>query len=252
MITQGICRRSSPVSPSRQRMVQRRRNSSGPPRWPYSIWGTEPCCGRCGCFPHTSWKQSAPSQRWLLTRRRVVSISVKGIVGIQVGFVNRSQKLPVKRPTRKSDRDGKMSDIWGNRVPRRHTMRAFAAHFVRDCRAQHPAADIRPAASRKRRPRMKAAGRAQCNGSCSSFARKSGQDDGNFGMRRLNLAVEHDNVRVARDEARSAGRRVQSAARKWHCLPPRDPLPGEGWKGVEVAGTRRHEYQPRTGCGAGL
>jgi hypothetical protein len=42
--------RSSPVYPSRQRMVRRARNSSEPPRWPFAIWVTEPCCGRSGCF----------------------------------------------------------------------------------------------------------------------------------------------------------------------------------------------------------
>jgi hypothetical protein len=34
----------APVYPSRQGMVRRRRNSSGPPRWPFATWVTEPCC----------------------------------------------------------------------------------------------------------------------------------------------------------------------------------------------------------------
>ena len=38
----GISHRSSPVYPSRQRMVQRGRNSSGSPRWPFGISVTQP------------------------------------------------------------------------------------------------------------------------------------------------------------------------------------------------------------------
>jgi len=38
MTTQGVCRRFSPVYPSRQRMVQRRRNSSGLQRWRSGTW----------------------------------------------------------------------------------------------------------------------------------------------------------------------------------------------------------------------
>ena len=40
-----ISHRSSPVSPCRQRMVQPRRNSSEPRRWPFGIWVTKPHAG---------------------------------------------------------------------------------------------------------------------------------------------------------------------------------------------------------------
>ena len=42
----GISRRSSPVYPSRQRMVQQRRSSSGPPRLPFGILATKACSNR--------------------------------------------------------------------------------------------------------------------------------------------------------------------------------------------------------------
>jgi hypothetical protein len=38
-----------PVYPFSQRMVQQRRNSNGPHRWPFGIWATEACGLRENC-----------------------------------------------------------------------------------------------------------------------------------------------------------------------------------------------------------
>jgi hypothetical protein len=53
MTTQGICRLSSLVYPSKRRTVRRRRNSSELPRWPFVIWVTEPSLRVSAAFPHT-------------------------------------------------------------------------------------------------------------------------------------------------------------------------------------------------------
>jgi AcrR family transcriptional regulator len=47
--------RSSLVFPSKRRTVRRRRNSNGPPRWPFVIWVTETWRDRSGYFHRAAW-----------------------------------------------------------------------------------------------------------------------------------------------------------------------------------------------------
>jgi hypothetical protein len=77
MTTRGICRRLSPVYPSRQPMVQRKMNSRELRRWPSGTWVTEAYRPRCGCFHWATW--------WIATLRPAIfSLAVPSGAGWRI------------------------------------------------------------------------------------------------------------------------------------------------------------------------